>query len=312
MKKWLALLPLFVASVLVAQNTTVTGTITDSDAQHWGFANYSFKLYNPNGGPIVYTATGLPPANNVSGRTAVDGSFSISIATNGALSPQGTCWIMQIQPAASSGPQILPCLTTTGGTQSITTFVNANITPPRFPIINGGPVFGYSFGEITTPPYFWYGAFFYNSNTGTCYQFDSSSESFLQCAGGVSTYEEVVALWSSCTGYLASNGRCSGTLPVAPVQLVMPTTTIAANDCIAPATVTMTGVKGPSGSTPGTTFNYAFETLPGAGSIIGWGGTGGLVLNLAATTDTLHWEVCNQTNMSVTGGAVNVDIGVNK
>jgi hypothetical protein len=94
---------------------------------------------------------------------------------------------------------------------------------------------------------------------------------------------------------------------ITPVQLAMPTSLIGANSCTSPATVTMTGLVAPSGSTPGTTFTSSFESDPSA--VSGWGSTGGFVLNLWATANTLHWEVCNQTTSGITGGAINVDVG---
>jgi hypothetical protein len=40
----------------------------------------------------------------------------------------------------------------------------------------------------------------------------------------------------------------------------------------------MTGLVAPSGTTPGSTFRWAFESKPD--SVTGWGTTGGLTLNL--------------------------------
>lgn len=91
------------------------------------------------------------------------------------------------------------------------------------------------------------------------------------------------------------------------VQLIMPTTTINANTCTSPATVAITGLVAPSGTTPGSTFSVSYESNPDA--VTGWGSSGGLSLKTWPTTNTLNWDVCNTTGSNITPGALNIDIG---
>jgi hypothetical protein len=119
----------------------------------------------------------------------------------------------------------------------------------------------------------------------------------------------VFCVGDGATGYTALTFTPTGN--VANVQLVMPTTAIGAGTCTTPTTVTMTGVGVASGTTPGSTFKSAFETNPSA--VVGWGSTGGLVLNLwASAASTLSWNVCNPTGASITPGAMKIDVGVNQ
>ncbi|RZU39316.1 collagen-like protein [Edaphobacter modestus] len=85
------------------------------------------------------------------------------------------------------------------------------------------------------------------------------------------------------------------------VQVVMPTSAIAANSCTTAGTVTMTGV------TTTTTFPTAFAS--DASGVTGWGSTGGLTFVAWPTADTLNWRVCNVTGSSITPGVMTLNIG---
>ena len=145
MKKLLILvMALFLTPVLYSQdNTTVSATaITDSDSSVWSNASWTFSLYNPTGGKVVYADTGATVITSYSGATNSSGNFSVSLATNAKIVPTNTCWILTLQSLTSAPPSTLPCLTIFGATQNISSFVNSNITVPRF--------IGHS--NITNPP----------------------------------------------------------------------------------------------------------------------------------------------------------------
>jgi hypothetical protein len=117
----------------------------------------------------------------------------------------------------------------------------------------------------------------------------------------------------ACTGTFTSghivtidaNGNCvdGGAAPasIANVQIVLPTTALAANTCSTPATVTMTGV------TTTSTFTSAFATNPTA--VTGYGSSGGLSISLWPTANTLNWSLCNPTTSSITPGSMTINVG---
>lgn len=93
-----------------------------------------------------------------------------------------------------------------------------------------------------------------------------------------------------------------GFISVASITVTLPTSSVPANTCTSPATVTMTGV------TTSNSFVPTFATDPSA--VNGWGAVGGLVFTSWPTTNTLNWEVCNQTASPITPGAMSVNVGV--
>lgn len=105
------------------------------------------------------------------------------------------------------------------------------------------------------------------------------------------------------TRYLREDGTWSvpSGASIANVQVILPTSAIAANSCTTAATVAMSGV------TTTTAFDTAFATNPNA--VTGWGATGGLTFNAWPTANTLNWSVCNQTGASITPGAITLNVG---
>jgi hypothetical protein len=108
-----------------------------------------------------------------------------------------------------------------------------------------------------------------------------------------------VNLTTEVTGVLpAANG---GSIPVANIQIPMPTAPIAANSCTSPATAAMNGL------TAASTFTTAFASNPN--SVVGWGATGGLTFTAWPAANTINWSVCNQTSASITPGAITLNVG---
>lgn len=106
----------------------------------------------------------------------------------------------------------------------------------------------------------------------------------------------------------AANGidLVDGGAVIANIQITLPTVAIAANSCYGSAlntaaTATMTGLATTS------TFTTAFAT--DAHAVNGWGGTGGLTMDMWPTVNTLNWMVCNQTASSITPGAMTLNVG---
>jgi hypothetical protein len=92
-----------------------------------------------------------------------------------------------------------------------------------------------------------------------------------------------------------------GSAPVADIQIVLPTSPIAANTCTPAVTATMTGLS------PTATFTTAFASNPTL--VHGWGATGGLTFAAWPSANTINWSVCNQTNTSITPGAMTLNVG---
>jgi hypothetical protein len=88
---------------------------------------------------------------------------------------------------------------------------------------------------------------------------------------------------------------------IANIQIALPTTSIAANSCTTPATVSMPGLKTTSA------LLTAFATNPN--SVNGWGLNGGLVFTAWPTANTLNWSVCNETSAAIVPGAMTLNVG---
>ena len=136
--KWLLLFLLPLPLPLLAQNTTVTATIVDSDGTAWANAPYtlSFRV-NPNNPNInVYNIGGVklnPAQLSYSGTTNSSGILSQAVYQNGVVSPSGSQWTLQICPL-SSAPScgFINFSTGTLSSLDVSTLINAAITAPRF------------------------------------------------------------------------------------------------------------------------------------------------------------------------------------
>lgn len=173
MKKFLSAL-LFVCSVsLVAQSTTVTATITDTDGFAWKGGTYTISFVPRSDGPYninQYTWTGGALTNPITGTLDSSGAMSVSVPTTSAISPNQTAWAIQICPQANTG-----CFSYTtavsGGSMNLTSTLSALAKGPRFPVLY--PMFGYGTIEVTgvVNP----GSFFFDVTAGACKQYDGTS-----------------------------------------------------------------------------------------------------------------------------------------
>lgn len=152
MKRWLLLaLMIAVPSLVAAQTTSVSGTITDSGGVVWKNGTYSFTFTpSPNNPTANYIQNGVPfnKFTTISGSLDNTGSLtSVAVPDNLTIVPSGNTWAVQICPAAtaSNGCFKVP-LTITGASQSITSAV----TPPPIvvDVVNPGFYAAYTDGEI--------------------------------------------------------------------------------------------------------------------------------------------------------------------
>lgn len=143
-----------------AQSTTVSATVTDSDSIAWAGGSYTFTFYPspnfPNIKPAVLVYKGVLDGS---------GAFSVSITSNSGIAV-GSAYIPTICPNASVPCSSLAPIVINGSTQSLTTYIDANITAPRFPA-SGANQYGYSDLEINSTPL--PGGQYYNVSTGFRY-----------------------------------------------------------------------------------------------------------------------------------------------
>lgn len=129
-------------AIMHAQNTTLTGTVQDSDAQVWGGAVWIATLNNPVGGTPVYAnGSGRVPLS-FTGKLTIGGVFqSASVADNSQIIPAGTSWTFAICSATSAPCFVTHKLIITGATLDLGTYLSSVITPPRF----NASILGYAY-----------------------------------------------------------------------------------------------------------------------------------------------------------------------
>src|SRR5882724_8320562 len=126
------------------QSTTVSGTVTDAGSQAWAGGTYQFQFVpNPQFPTGPYTWTGGALNKVISGVLNGSGAYSVSIPSNTAISPQGSKWILQVTPNATSPSFSTPATTVTGGTQTL------NVTPPAISTAPSPLSRAYADAEIT-------------------------------------------------------------------------------------------------------------------------------------------------------------------
>jgi hypothetical protein len=119
------------AANALGQSTTVSGNVTDASSQAWAGGTYQFQFApNPQFPTGPYTWTGGALNKVISGTLDGSGNYSVSIPSNTAISPQGSKWILQVTPNATSPSFSTPPTTITGGTQTLNATPPAVTTPP--------------------------------------------------------------------------------------------------------------------------------------------------------------------------------------
>jgi hypothetical protein len=153
LRRWLILGILELATVLAsAQLASLTGTVTDSDSQAWGYATWSMNLVNVSG-PLAALCGGTI-VNQLSGSLNASGAFLSSGAAtevykNSCISPPGSLWQMTICPQASVACQTVAPFSVTGSTFAAGAYISGLITAPRFQSFFGG--LAYNQSEPTHP-----------------------------------------------------------------------------------------------------------------------------------------------------------------
>lgn len=147
MRKLLTLFSLFfLCTIAQAQMTTMTGQVIDTDGIAWSNGSWTMNflpnpdqptmnLYNINGTPLSRTVT------TQKGFLDAGGNISLSVYQNGAISPAGSKWSLQVCPNAT-GNCWTYTLVASGSTMNITSIFGINLPAPRFRAIIGN--YGYN------------------------------------------------------------------------------------------------------------------------------------------------------------------------
>lgn len=187
----LAILMIALASAASAQNTTVSGTVTDSDSIAWANGTISFNLIGTSGTVYCNGAVMTPSQLRITMNLDSSGSFSGGVCRNSSITPMSSQWGVTVCSAASSPCQNLGNTTISGSTQSLTSFISAAIKPIRIPIAFGTRA--YSDGEIVNPPI---GGVYYNLISGSNRIWSGTSWS----QGGVQSANICTASGMKCDG----------------------------------------------------------------------------------------------------------------
>jgi hypothetical protein len=144
-KRWLLiLLALLFPSLLAAQSTLVSGTITDQGGQVWANGTYTFSFQpaptNP-AGPYFWNGAPFNTSTVISGNLNASGAFSsVSVPSNSAITPSGSTWIIDVCPAATGLTCYPVNLSVTGTSLSVTSLV----VPPAVQVNVSAPFLGYA------------------------------------------------------------------------------------------------------------------------------------------------------------------------
>lgn len=152
------LLILFLSVVAVAQNTSVTGQVTDAGGQSWNNGTFSFKYVGPRN--VQWSGGTLNPDAKITGLLSASGAIPATLVPdNSTIIPPTTKWELAV--CSATLPQ--SCYT-----QTITVTGTSQVTSPTPPAIlvtipvtpqPVNPVTLYSDSEITGA---WVGFTYYN------------------------------------------------------------------------------------------------------------------------------------------------------
>lgn len=133
-----------------AQNTTVSGIVTDSDNIAWASGNITFNLVGASGTVFCNGVKMTPAQLSVTGALNTSAAFSSIVCPNNKITPISSQWAVTVCSAATAPCQNLGPVTISGTTQDLTSFVSSTIKAIRISIAPNTRA--YSDGEIVSPP----------------------------------------------------------------------------------------------------------------------------------------------------------------
>lgn len=187
--KFLLGVALICATPLFGQSTTVTITAQDQSGQVWnnGTISYVFQGNGAYGGKYQWqgfnlNASYLTPTTVTLSST---GTASFSLPSSTAIVPAGSTWQFTVCPNASSIVCTIVNLSITGGTQDISSAVQA--ASPVISMAPGALPLAYTDSEIKTVPV--QGGLYYNTTTSTVRYFDGTTWHPIGGGGGVTSID---------------------------------------------------------------------------------------------------------------------------
>lgn len=163
---------------LAQNNTSLTGTVTDSDLQVWANAGWTAQLQIPGGGGTAQFISGgaVPRSNN--GFFDINGVILAgeTLPNNAQILPTGTTWKICVA-SVTSAPQQCFVFPVTGASFNFGSKLSSLITAPRIEAAKTN--YAYNVVEIINPVQ---GTGYINSITGTCAVFTGMG--YAGCGGG--------------------------------------------------------------------------------------------------------------------------------
>lgn len=157
------LLVLLWASFTLAQTTTVTATVQDPNGQVFANGTYSITFVPGPTASSGYTQNGADFTRMFNGLLNGSGTMTQAVADNSTITPTGSKWAFTFCPNTQS-----TCTTyitaVSGGTQNISSAVNATVPAIKVSAIGAIIPFAYSDAEIVGPTP---GSVYYNITSGT-------------------------------------------------------------------------------------------------------------------------------------------------
>jgi hypothetical protein len=299
------LLLVFFPSVLFAQNTLVTATITDAGAQSWNNGTYTFRIVGPPGYFGNYQLAGSP-YTPVPITGSLDGTgtlTSVSIPSNTSVTPTGTFWSLTV---CSAGTQVCFTsgnLTITGASQNI----SSSVVPPAIVMNCGTGITTYQDAEVRCNV----GGTYYSLNLTSLRVCQVSASSVCSTwasvgGGGLPTGLSftaptlTVSTAGSGNGVLALSGNTSGTATFTAPAVAGTTTNsvVSSNQLNAPTFLA------------GTAANGSFKAINGFGTTVfqanGIGGNGGVNMFFGASgvgVDSYNFQGAGGAALSATTNA---------
>lgn len=142
-----------------AQLTTTTATVQDSDGTVWANGTYTVVYQNSVGGSpsiagqpvctLMSVSCSGPPQR--SGSLNSSGQFSFTLGDTALINPTGATWKFTICPNVTSPTCGTVSVPVTGGSQSVSTQINAAISPPR--VTGVGVPSAYADVEVSSATY---------------------------------------------------------------------------------------------------------------------------------------------------------------
>lgn len=150
----LVLAILLCPTLSLAQTTTVTATITDSDSQTWNNGTAIITFVPPPGvsGPYYIDGVLMTDAQKGPFNVALNGggTFTTTVTDTNHISPAGAQWLFTLcaNTSASCSPVSIPVV---GTSVNLSSLFSTRVTAPRFPA-KGTGYYGYSDVEVNQIP----------------------------------------------------------------------------------------------------------------------------------------------------------------